>query len=281
MTAKIKICVLCCLLYVPLIAYGQASQKIRPQWLKNYQDIVKDGANYQIILVDNQGPSIETLQNGRLNTLGSYLQSSSKIDGEIDWNASSTTGNTDSNYSTHTLSFKTKTSVETFGYKFIDDYWERIGDYYKYSALYAVTEPGSNTTIKDTFIKNSSYVSDPITWGLSLIPGAAQMHKGSYVKGGIIMVGGVALAGGFIAFENMRSEYMSKITRTHVAHTKKAHNNKANNCETARNLCIGGFAALYIYNIVDAYIAPGARRIIVTPTATTEGQYGISASYNF
>lgn len=272
---------MCCLLYVPLIAYGQASQKIRPQWLKNYQDIVKDGANYQIILVDNQGPSIETLQNGRLNTLGSCLQSSSKIDGEIDWNASSTTGNTDSNYSTHTLSFKTKTSVETFGYKFIDDYWERIGDYYKYSALYAVTEPGSNTTIKDTFIKNSSYVSDPITWGLSLIPGAAQMHKGSYVKGGIIMGGSVALIGGVVAFENQRSSYMSKISQTHFADVKKEYKNRADNAALVRNISIGGLAALYVYDIVDAFVAPGARRIIVTPSATADGQYGLSASYNF
>lgn len=281
MTAKIKICFLCCLFYIPIMVYGQASQKIRPQWLKNYQDIVKDGANYQIILVDNQGTSLETLRNGRLNTLGSYLQSSSKIDGEIDWNASTTTGNSDSNYSTHTLTFKTKTSVETFGYKFIDDYWEHIGDYYKYSALFAITEPGINTTIKDTFIKNSSYASDPVTWGLSLIPGAAQMHKGSYVKGGIIMGGSVALVGGIIAFENQRSSYMSKISQTHSADVKKSYNNNANNAELGRNICIGGLAALYVYNILDAIIAPGARRIIVTPSATADGQYGLSASYNF
>lgn len=135
--------------------------------------------------------------------------------------------------------------------------------------------------IFDKYTLTTSYANDPATWGLSLIPGAAQMHKGSYVKGGVIMGGSVVLAGGMIAFENMRSEYMSKISQTHSADTKKAYKNKANNCETARNLCIGGFAALYIYNIVDAFIAPGARRIIITPTATANEQYGLTASYSF
>lgn len=161
-----------------------------------------------------------------------------------------------------------------------DEYFEKanVGSY-TCQILYSVAN--QNSSDYDYIYITANYANDPATWGLSLIPGAAQMHKGSFVKGGIIMGGSVALAGGFIASENMRSAYMSKIYQTHSADTKKAYNNKANNFKAARNLCIGGFAALYIYNIVDAFVAPGARRIIVTPTATTEGQYGISASYNF
>ena len=133
----------------------------------------------------------------------------------------------------------------------------------------------------DKCTKTESYLNDPATWGLSIIPGAAQMHKGSYIKGGIIMGSSAALVGGIIAFENMRSDYMSKISQTHSADVKKTYNNEANNCETARNLCIGGLAALYIYNIIDAFIAPGARRIIVTPAVVDNGQPGLSASYTF
>ncbi len=161
-----------------------------------------------------------------------------------------------------------------------DEYFEKAKDgSYICQILYSVAN--QNSSEYDYIDVTANYANDPATWGLSLIPGAAQMHKGSYVKGGVIMGGSVALVGGLIAFENMRSEYMSKITQTHSADTKKAYNNKANNCETARNLCIGGFAALYIYNIIDAYIAPGARRVIVTPVATIDGQYGLTASFNF
>jgi len=126
----------------------------------------------------------------------------------------------------------------------------------------------------------SSYSSDPTTWALSIIPGVAQMHKGDYLKGGLIMGGTVAMAGGLIVFESLRADNLSKIAQSHSAEVKKAYNNRAGNCATARNVCIGGLAALYIYNIVDAIIAPGARRVIVSPAASSE-TYGMTLSYSF
>lgn len=163
----------------------------------------------------------------------------------------------------------------------IDEYWMRdvVGNYHV-TRLYAKSELGRMPLYDNTDL-TTSYASDPTTWGLSLIPGAAQMHKGSYLKGGIIMGGSVALLGGMMAFESLRSSYRTKINQTHSADVKKTYNNKAGNCATARNLCIGGFAALYVYNILDAFIAPGARRVIVTPSATLEGQYGMAVTYSF
>lgn len=164
--------------------------------------------------------------------------------------------------------------------KRIDEYSYKKGNGLEYYALIAL--PGKNSNIDlSRLTPTTSYASDPTTWGLSLIPGAAQMHKGSYVKGGIIMGGSVALVGGIIAFENIRANNMSKISQTHSADVKKTYNNNANNAALGRNICIGGLAALYVYNILDAIIAPGARRIIVTPSATADGQYGLSASLSF
>lgn len=281
MLVKGKIIVMCCLLSLPVLAYGQASQRIRPQWLKSYQNLVRTDAFYQLILVETDGPSLTNLKNGRMSALASYLKSNNQIEGEIDWDASSTTADSDySSLSTHSLSFKTRTTVETFNCKLIDDYWERMGAGYKYYSLFAYTEPGTTAEI-DYFTLTTSYASDTATWGLSLIPGAAQMHKGSYLKGGIILGATVALASGLVAFESMRSGYLAKISQTHSTDVKKEYNNRAGNCATARNICIGGLAALYVYNIVDAFIAPGARRIIVTPAVTGQGQYGVGIQYNF
>lgn len=161
-----------------------------------------------------------------------------------------------------------------------DEYFEKANDgSYICQILYSVAN--QNSFEYDFIDVTASYANDPTTWGLSLIPGAAQMHKGSYVKGGIIMGGSVALVGGIIAFENIRADNMSKISQTHSADVKKTYNNNANNAALGRNICIGGLAALYVYNILDAIIAPGARRIIVTPSATADGQYGLSASLSF
>ena len=139
----------------------------------------------------------------------------------------------------------------------------------------------SPNAIFDECSFTTSYASDPATWGLSLIPGAAQMHKGSYLKGGLIMGGTVALAGAALAMENLRNANVAKIDQSHSADVRKQYNDRATTCTTTRNICLGGLAALYIYNIVDAYVAPGARRIIVTPSATIEGQYGMAVSYKF
>lgn len=133
----------------------------------------------------------------------------------------------------------------------------------------------------DSYTLTTSYASDPAVWGLSLVPGAAQMYKGTYLKGGVIMGGSLALAGGLIATESMRKGYVAKIAQTHSADAKKALNDRAGTCAIARDICIGGLAALYIYNIVDAFVAPGARRVIVTPSVTADGHFGMGLSYIF
>lgn len=263
MIYKAKVFLLGCLLSFPLVTYGQASHNIRPRWIKNYHNLQRDGANYQLILVESNGPSLGELQKGRLTALGTYLKSSNQIDGEIDWNAS--TKITDSDFqasSVHSLSFKTKSTVETFNCKLVDDYWEAKYGLYNYYALFAVTEPGTLSPIDD-FIRTSSYASDPATWGLALIPGAAQFHKGSYLKGGLILGGSVVLVGGIIFTENQRSDYVKKIAKTHDANVKRAYATRRDHFATGRNICIGAAAALYVYNLIDAIIAPGARRVVV------------------
>lgn len=163
----------------------------------------------------------------------------------------------------------------------------RIAEFFKdrdngleYYALIGVPKPNSDielSRLKET----ESYADDPATWGLSLIPGAAQMHKGSYLKGGLIMGGSVALAAGATLCSLTRQDYLAKMANTHSAATKQQYVTKSNNLNTGMWTCVGCLAALYVYNIVDAFVAPGARRIIVTPAVSPEGQYGASVTYNF
>lgn len=160
-----------------------------------------------------------------------------------------------------------------------DEYWEKIKNDYNCSILYSVAN--QNSIGYDNIEITASYANDPATWGLCLIPGAAQMHKGSYLKGGLIMGGSIALAAGATLCSLTRQDYLAKMANTHSAATKQQYVTKSNNLNTGMWTCVGCLAALYVYNIIDAFVAPGARRIIVTPAVSPEGQYGASVTYNF
>ena len=132
----------------------------------------------------------------------------------------------------------------------------------------------------------TSYGAAPVA--MSLIPGVGQMYKGSTVKG-VCMLGGVAALGiGALLCENTRSDYKNKMKEQ--PEFAQSYNTKANNYETARNILIGAAAAVYVYNLVDAAVAKGARRIIVKsatnsylslhPVATPYAT-GLSLTYNF
>lgn len=123
---------------------------------------------------------------------------------------------------------------------------------------------------------------------LSIVPGCGQFYKGSYLKGGL-MLGGCAVAAGCVIFtESQRSDYMSKISKTHRAELKRSYATKADHYAVGRNICIGAGAALYLYNIIDAFVAPGARRVVVkernyrnialAPTIMYNGAPGIGLS---
>ncbi len=97
----------------------------------------------------------------------------------------------------------------------------------------------------------------------AFVPGWTQMYKGSTGKGIAILAAEVAAIGGIIYTENERATYKSKM-RSQPNFAKK-YKAKADNFETARNCCIGAAAAIYIYNLIDAIVAPGARRVEVMP----------------
>lgn len=179
-----------------------------------------------------------------------------------------------------------KTTI--FYTKLVDDYWE----YYPYEdekclyyALYAISLQDQEPAF-DNFSSTTSYGAAPVF--MSIIPGVGQMYKGSTLKG-ICMLGGVAACGlGALFCENERSDYKNKIKEQ--PQFAQTYNTKANNYETARNICLGAAAAIWLYNIIDAAVAKGARRIVVSPNygsylsihpVATPNSAGVSLTYNF
>ncbi len=119
----------------------------------------------------------------------------------------------------------------------------------------------------------------------ALVPGWAQLHKGNVAKGIAILATEVAAIGGIVFTENERASYESKMRSQ--PNFAKQYKNKVDNYETARNCCIGAAAAIYVYNLIDAIVAPGARRVVVKPRnlhfapVATKDFNGVTLSYNF
>lgn len=266
---------------VPLFVKAQTME---PQWMHKLPEANPENGTYTFVRITADAYSLDlgrskcfqllTLDQSLLNTLTISYSSKDYITSTVHTQNGSFSENIDQ---------KTFEVITTEGNpiqvkaRVVDEFFSSKKQ--SMTTLYQVAL--TPNAMFDNYTLTTSYASDPATWGLSIIPGAAQMHKGDYLKGGIIMGGTVALAGGLIAFESMRSSYLAKIEQTHSADVKKSYNNKAGNCATIRNVCIGGLAALYVYNILDAFIAPGARRVIVAPAATADGQYGMTLSYKF
>ena len=122
---------------------------------------------------------------------------------------------------------------------------------------------------------------------LSLIPGAGQFYKGNTLKGAMFLSLTAAAAAGVIVCESSRSSYVNKAIEQ--PKYKKDYSTKADNWETARNICIGVGAAIYVWNIVDAFTAKSARTKVVVnknqyvsfqPFATNKDM-GMSLTFNF
>ena len=119
----------------------------------------------------------------------------------------------------------------------------------------------------------------------SLVPGMQQFYKGQTFKGVAFITAEVASIGGIIFYESKRS-YFSNLAKIETnARRKITHIDNANTMQTTRNIFIGAAAAVYVWNIVDALVTKGAKRVNVhdlalTPYAASDG-FGLAFSFQF
>lgn len=99
---------------------------------------------------------------------------------------------------------------------------------------------------------------------MSLAPGVGQIYKKEYLKGGLLTAGTFAGIGGIILCENQRQVYAAQITQTHDINVIRQLQANQQNMLVARNVFIGATALVYVYNLVDAAVAPGNRKVQLT-----------------
>lgn len=281
------------ILFVPILmlfcgnisAQKAISDKIRPQWTKRMPVSTNGTFCYEIITAT--GKTLNSARNAALAELVSNSGLQNGVVAVSDHEATETLSQKWENGKlTERIEHEGRTNTSLKGsemvlhIKDIDEYWKMDSrGNYNITKLYARSETGITPAFDN--VRKTAHYGVRGLWRSLIIPGWGQFHKGSYAKGGI-MLGGCALtAAGIIFCESMRKDCYAKTAQTHDANLLRRYSAQAANYATARNICIGAAAALYLYNLIDAVAAPGARRLIITPVAYSDNSLGISASLNF
>lgn len=278
-----------------IYAGNNKSEKIKPRWISHLPTASSSNNTYYFKVVYIE--SNTDLASSRLlakNELINMVERDEKvkIKESSEENLAEQTKN---NKTSIESSFIYSLQVESEGqpifinYMKVDEYWEVAYEKghrrLKLYTLYAVAKKGV-TPIFDEVKFSNKYGIDGFARSM-IVPGWGQIYKGSSAKGGIILGGEVLLAGGIILSESMRASYTKKM-REQPEHIKH-YNTKADNWENARNICIGGAIALYVYNLIDVITTNGAKKTTVkkqrnhfslNPTLS-EDQFGMSLSFNF
>ncbi|MFI3301726.1 MAG: DUF5683 domain-containing protein [Rikenellaceae bacterium] len=257
------------------------SERIQPRWVNNAPK--SSNPRQQYIVVEDLGQDITELRTNSNTNLNNYIKKEVQVKGAGKSEIQEARVN---DY----MQFLTKINVENYSQQKIDEYWVRTStSHYRYYSLYAVsTTPGvmfEQARVTDRYGARG-------LWRSALVPSWGQFYKGSKVKGGLILGGIVASGIGVIFTESQRSDYAYKATQTYDVNHIRTYLNKSSNYETARNICIGSAAAIYLYNLIDATVAPGAKRVKIIkkrntysslniyPTTSSEGS-GLLATYKF
>lgn len=279
------------LLLTPIIQARQIvdkSDNIRPHWMERTDDIYRYNYSYEYKCILNEGRNLQSLIDNRLINFALFMQQTNKIDGTVDRNVLSTNVNGEMN--THTIykiAYKTQTSIEEFDCIYIDMYWEldSNGIYHLYT-LFAVSIYGITPQF-DTYTLSTHYKPSE---GLarSFVPGWGQIYKGSKTKGGLIIAGEALGVGGIVTCYSMKASY-EKLMQEDPKHIKD-YSMSADMWQNIGYGCIAFTAAIYIYNLIDAAVAPGSRRVIVyprdnsisiAPSITKDGSVGFAMKLNF
>lgn len=250
--------------------YAQmSSDRIRPSWIKKLPE--PSNNTYVFRSVVSYGGTMDETRTKGLADLSAELGMEKGVAAvtdmhSTDWENSAWHNNqADEKFgSTFIINSTIKGKDVSFQVKAVDEYWTRSS-----SGEIALTRLFAHSLIDQTASFDRIHVTTK--YGIesmwrSIIPGWGQMYKGDWLKGGLFMGGTVALAGGALFTHMQSSIYDRKVYEAGgKEEAMRIYANRARNFGTARNVCLGGLAALYVYNIIDAFVAPGAKRVEVIP----------------
>lgn len=272
---------------------AKTSSGSKPEWVSKGESSLNNkrtNQSYYFKAVSSEGSNLQSLRDNKANTLSAAIGQQNKIQGNVKTEIEEDLVNTNNSKETIRMTFSNDIKADVFYARLVDEYWEYVrypgGESgYKYYALYAVSYSGQKPNF-DEFSTTTSYGSTPIV--MSIIPGLGQWYKGSKVKGVCMFAAEAAAVAGILICANKANDAEKKIKLE--PKFAKHYEDKKSSWETGRNICIGAAAAIWIYNMIDAAVAKGTRRVEVKPAgrsyvslapALDKDYAGFSLSYNF
>ena len=267
-------------LSLSIITISTINAQIRPQWLKSVP--VPSNSTYSFIPITTESRNITE---GRSDCLQMLATDRGLLNSVTVTQRTERTDTDDQMYKNGKLQeqFESKTlSVTTFDGKPIQLQAKIVDEFLdtkkgQFSTLYAVALT-DNPRFDDIRV-TTKYGFGAVA--LSIIPGVGQLYKGSTGKGLVFMGGVAATAAGGCVFLSQYNSYYSSYKSEISRDAKKADQylNLAQNAQIGCYVCFGACAALYIYNLIDAAVAPGGTRVV--PIVTANGGAGIAYTKTF
>lgn len=246
------------------------SDRIKPKWITQELPESKSGT-YIFIRAHGEGSTLAAAKQVAFVDMSQKLETERGLtintSVEISEKMTQNSTFTDSEYKQEiTLDVSEKGRKLKIICREIDDYWIFKNNKYHVDILYTVSDKNNYGSSNEDDIKiTTRYGAAGL---LSIIPGIGQMYKGSHKKGTAILIGEIAAAGSIILCENTRASYIKKMKEQPKFAAE--YNSLADTWETGRNISIGVAAALYAYNLIDALVANGAKRVIVERKRNTQ-----------
>lgn len=265
------ICLTCLILLFSVSSFSKnKSDRIKPKWVTQELPKSKSGT-YIFIRAHGEGVSLAAAKQVAFVDMAQKLESERGLTittrVEISEKMTQNTISTDTDYKQEiTLDVSEKGRRLKIVCREIDDFWVFRDNRYHVDLLYTVSDKNNYGGSYDDDIKiTTRYGAAGL---LSIIPGMGQLYKGCYKKGTAILIGEIAAAGGILLCENTRASYIKKMKEQ----PKYAadYNSRADTWETGRNISIGAAAAIYVYNLIDAFVGDGAKRVIVKRKKNTQ-----------
>lgn len=290
---KLIVSIIFCVSILVLVPFSSSaanrSVRLKPKWVTHALPESKSGT-YFFVSTYGEGSSIEASRKATFINLSSKLEDEHGL--VIDTRFHSKTRNTTTvDGSKGSRETEMEIVAEERGKQIkitcraIDEYWEYGNGRYEMYILYAVS---NGVAPAGSYFDNIKVTAKyPCAVFLSLIPSAGQFYKGDNLKGGLILGSEILAAGGILLCENTRSSYVKKMYEQPKYAAE--YNSLADTWKTGRNICIGAAAAIYVYNLIDAFTAKGAKRVIVKRGKTSlqavpyvdQRSFGMGLTYKF
>ena len=242
---------------------GEKSDRLKPRWITHVLPASKSGT-YMFVRGHGEGRSLQAARQMAFVSMSQCLESehgltvntSVHISERMSQSQSSTSSSMEQEI---TLDVTEKGHKISMVCREIDEYWVERKGKYEVDVLYTVADRNVyGGSYDDTIIVTSKYGAAGL---MSVVPGAGQIYKGSIVKGSLIIAGEVAAIGGIVLCENTRASYIKKMHEQPKYASQ--YNSLADSWRTGRNVSIGVAGAVYVYNLIDALVSTGAKRVVV------------------